>query len=487
MKELQFSSIKDVKQKLASKEISHKELVDNTLSLIQKYDPVLGATVDIFDTDQVIKDTASSGILQGIPGFLKANMCHKGKETHCASKILEGYKAPYDATVVSRLKNQGASIVATANMDEFAMGSSTETSAYHITRNPWDITRVPGGSSGGSASAVAAGLAYWSLGSDTGGSIRQPAGLCGIVGLKPTYGRVSRYGLIAYGSSLDTIGPFTRTVYDNALVFSALAGHDPLDGSSVDKPDNDYTQGLDGKLKDGFTLGVLENAFDNPDGYDPEVYQSLMNAIDHFKSLGARIKYIKLPALDHSAATYFIISRAEAASNLARFDGVRYGYRSQSSESLSDMYTHTRHEGFGKEVQRRILIGNYVLSAGHADEYYAQAQNVRRLIRQELMSAFKDVDMIFAPTTPNPAFKFNEFAGSKLAMDLQDYSTSPANLAGTPALAVPCGFTQQDLPIGFQLFGPDFSEHELFKAAYAYEQSTEWHKRHPDVSSWVLT
>ncbi len=485
MKDYKFSTIKALKEKIESKQVTAQEVLQASLDQFKLYDVKVDSALEVYDKESILKkyqeNTEKFGLLQAIPGIIKANICQKDRVTSCASKMLENYKAPYDATVINRLKNAGALLVGSANMDDAAMGSSTETSAFKKTKNPWDLTRVPGGSSGGSAAAVAAGFVPWALGTDTGGSIRQPAALCGIVGLKPTYGLVSRFGLIAYGSSLDCVGPLTRTVYDNALVLSVLAGADTSDSSSLNTQPQDYTQHLTGSLKKDFTLGVIENAL-VPEAFDSEVYQALMDAIERYKQLGARIKYIKLPSFDYGAATYFIISRAEAASNLARFDGVKFCYRDKDGQTLSEMYQKTREYGFGEEVKRRILIGNYVLSAGHSDEYYALAQRVRALIRHELMQAFKDVDLLFAPCSPYPAFKFNAYADNKLNMDLQDYSTAPANLAGIPAIAVPCGFTKDKLPIGFQLFGPDLSEHDLFQAAYAYEQSNEWYKFTPDYT-----
>lgn len=480
MKELYFASIKTLKDKLSKKEITKDQILESCISRFKDIDKKIGSALQVFDKESILSNSNSEGSLAGIPGLVKDNIFQDSRNITCASKILENYSAPYDATVSSRLKKSGAFLVGTANMDEFAMGSSTETSAYKTTQNPWNLKKVPGGSSGGSAAAVAAGLAYWALGSDTGGSIRQPAAFCGVVGLKPTYGLVSRYGLVAYGSSLDCIGPITRTVYDNALVFSSIAGYDPKDSSSLKVEAKDYTQNLDGKLKENFTLGVIENML-NMEGFDSDVKEALDKAIEKYKELGAKIKYISLPSIDHSAATYFILSRAEAASNLARFDGVKYGYRSSDVETLDEMYKSTRHKGFGKEVQRRILIGNYVLSSGHAHEYYDSAQKTRAVIREEFLDAFKEVDMLFAPVSPSEAFDFGAYADNKLQMDLQDYFTAAINLAKIPAIALPCGFTKSKMPIGFQLIGPDLSESDLYKAAYAYEAQTPWHKEHPNI------
>lgn len=481
MNNLQFSSFAEIQEKLKNKQISIESIIDFFENRFKKHDQKIGSALEVYSKESILKQFNNLHLenpVFGIPGMIKNNICQLDRKTTCASKMLENYSAPYDATVVKKLKNAGAICLATGNLDEFAMGSSTESSAFQKTANPWDITRVPGGSSGGSIAAVAAGLVSWSLGSDTGGSIRYPASLCNVVGLKPTYGRVSRYGLIAYGSSLDCIGPITQTVKDNAKILSIIAGQDPYDSTTLEADVPDYLSYLTGKLKTDFTLGIVENAI-NLEGFDPAVKKLLDNAIEKFKNLGAKIKYVNMPSFDEGAAAYFIVSRAEAASNLARFDGVKYGLR-ESGQSLKEMYVNTKTEGFGEEVQRRILVGNYVLSAGHADQYYNHAIQARKLMRDELVHAFESVDLLFMPASPAPAFKFGTFEDNKLQMDLLDYFTAPANLAGIPAIAVPCGFTSEKLPVGFQLFGPDLSEHELYQAAYAYEQSTDWHKQHPD-------
>ncbi len=478
MNNLAFATIQELKKALESKKISVKELVEFYRKRFAQHDKKLGSALEIFDTESVVSQAKQHGILAGVPGLIKDNICQKGRTTSCGSRILENYKATYDATVIERLHHEGALSIGRANMDEFAMGSSTETSAFQKTANPWDTTRVPGGSGGGSSVAVTAGLIPWALGTETGGSVRQPAAFCGIVGSKPTYGLVSRYGIVAYGSSLDQVGINTRTVYDNALVLSAYAGHDPRDSSSLSVAKKDYTKSLDGKLPQGFTIGVVDNAI-NAEGMEPEVSALLNAALEEYKKLGATIKHITLPTFDYSAAVYFIVSRAEAASNLARFDGVRYGYRSKKDDTLADMYFNTRREGFGAEVRRRILIGNYVLSAGHTAEFYGNAQKVRRLMTKQVNEAFKDVHALFLPVSAAPAFKFGAFDKNRLQMDLQDYFTAPANLTGTPAIAVPCGFTKDKLPIGFQLMGPNLSEELLYKAAHAYEQKTQWHTMHP--------
>ncbi len=478
MKSLAFATISELKQKLENNEITPKELVEFFAKRFEKYDGDLGTALEVFDTESVVPEKVVHGPLGGIPGLMKDNIAQDGRVFSCASKILQNVTATYDATVSIRMKKAGALSMGRANMDEFAMGSSNETSAYKKVKNPWDTSRVPGGSSGGSAAAVAAGLVPWSLGTDTGGSVRQPAAFCGVVGLKPTYGLVSRYGIVAYASSLDQPGVITRNVYDNALVFSAIAGHDMKDSSSLRVGKKDYTQKLDGTIKEGLRIGIIEDAI-NADGMDPEIVSAVEQAVTVLEGLGANIKRIKMPTLDYSAAAYFIVSRAEAASNLARFDGVRYGMRNKDAQTLADMYSDTRHDGFGDEVKTRILVGNYVLSSGHSGEFYQHAKTVQRMIRREFVEAFKDVDVLVMPTHPMPAFKFGAFAVDKLQMDLQDYFTCPVNMAGIPAISLPCGFTKDNLPIGFQMIGSHLSEGLLLQTAYAYEQQTEWHTKHP--------
>ncbi|GMU19203.1 MAG: glutamyl-tRNA(Gln) amidotransferase subunit A [Candidatus Babeliales bacterium] len=478
MNNLSFLSIKELRELLDSKKITQEQLLDHYIERFKKYDADLGSALEVFDKESVLKASQNNGILAGIPGLLKDNIAQENRALSCASKILEGLESTFDATASSRLKKEGALLLGRANCDEFAMGSSNETSAYQKTKNPWDSSRVSGGSSGGSAAAVAAGLVPWALGSDTGGSVRQPAGFCGIVGSKPTYGLISRYGLVAYASSLDQIGIFTRTVYDNALVMSAIAGHDPKDSTSLNVPKTDYTKSLDSKLPENFTIGVVENAL-YAEGMDPEVVAAIEQAIAEFEKLGTKIKKITLPILDYSAAVYFIVSRAEAASNLARFDGVRYGLRAKDSSTLEKLYCNTRHDGFGPEVRSRIMIGNYVLSAGHADAFIKKAKKVQAMIRQGFVDAYKEVDLLLMPTAPMPAFKFGAFDVDKLQMDLQDYFTCGVNLAGNCAISIPGGFTKAGLPIGFQLIGPHLGEEIMFKAAHAYEQVTPWYKMTP--------
>lgn len=475
---LAFATITELKKALLSKKISYQEMRDWFIQRFHDQDHKIQSTLEIFEKDSVPLPEDDQGLLAGIPGILKDNICQNGRSLTCASRILSNYTALYDATATARLKQQGALLLGRANMDEFAMGSSTETSAYMKTKNPWDTNRVPGGSSGGSIAAVAAGLVPWALGSETGGSVRQPAAFCGIVGFKPTYGLVSRYGLVAYASSLDQIGVATRNVYDNALVLSAIAGHDVKDSTTLDVKAHDYTKTLDGSIKSGLRIGVVKSAL-YAQGMDPEIVTAIESAIKVYEQMGATIVPISLPTLDYSAATYFIISRAEAASNLARFDGVRYGLRNKQADTLEKMYSSTRSLGFGNEVKMRIIVGNYVLSAGHAGAFYDNAKKVQRLMRSEFAATFKDVDLLLMPTHPTPAFTFGAFDHDKLQMDLQDYFTCAANLAGIPAISLPCGFSSGGLPIGFQLLGSHLSESLLYQSAYAYESKTDWHTMHP--------
>jgi aspartyl-tRNA(Asn)/glutamyl-tRNA(Gln) amidotransferase subunit A len=417
------------------------------------------------------------GPLDGAPIALKDVMCTAGVRTTCGSKMLERFVPPYDATTVEKLREAGAVILGKTNMDEFAMGSSTEHSAFHPTRNPWDLARVPGGSSGGSAAAVAGGLAAGSYGSDNGGSIRQPAAFCGVVGMKPTYGRVSRYGLIALASSLDQIGPFAQDVRDTALLLGAVAGYDQRDSTSIQAPVPDYAAELS-KGVAGLTLGLPDEYF--IDGMDPDVERAVRQAIEVLKGLGARIERVSLPTTKHSLAAYYVILPAEASSNLARYDGVKYGLR-VAGRDLIEMQSRTRAAGFGAEVKRRIMLGTYALSAGYYDAYYGKAQSVRTLVRREFAAAFARVDLIVAPTTPNVAFKHGE-KEDPLSMYLNDVFTIPGNLSGIPGVSVPCGFNASGLPIGLQLLGRPLDEARVLRAAYAYEQATTWRSRRPDLS-----
>lgn len=477
MKELAFASIQTLQEHLSQRKISARELLQFFMQRFVQHDPILGTALEIFDEESILHLAQEAGSLYGIPGIIKDNICQKGRLLSCGSKILQNFSATYDATAVARLKAAGALLIGRANLDEFAMGSSTETSAFKKTKNPWNPSCVPGGSSGGSIAAVAGGLVPWALGSETGGSVRQPAAFCGIVGLKPTYGLISRYGLVAYASSLDQIGIATRTVYDNALLLEVLAGADPHDSSTIQKKASSYTQGLTKKVPEGLRIGILKNAL-YAQGIDPEVVTTIEQAVAHLQTLGATVQDVSLPIMDFGAAIYFILSRAEAASNLARFDGVRYGLR-HKADSLGDMYELTRQEGFGSEVKSRIIVGNYVLSAGHAAQFYTKAKIAQNTMRQEFENIFKTVDVLLAPTTPSTAFKLGAFDNDKLQMDLQDYFTCPMNIAGIPALSIPCGFSKQNMPIGMQIIGPHESEALLYQVAYAYEQSTDWHTKVP--------
>ncbi len=416
--------------------------------------------------------------LAGIPVAIKDNMCTRATPTTAGSRILDGWRPPYDATVVTRLRQAGAILIGKTNLDEFAMGSSTENSAFGPTRNPWDRTRVAGGSSGGSAAAVAAGLAPLALGSDTGGSIRLPAGFCGVVGLKPTYGRVSRYGLIAFASSLDQIGPITADVSDCALVLSAIAGHDPADSTSAAIPVPNYLAALRNGAR-GIRVGVPDEAFGA--GLASGVENALRAALDVFSAQGMPVEHITLPTIDAALPAYYLIAPAEASSNLARYDGVRYGMRA-AGDDLYEMYTETRRRGFGPEVKRRIMLGTYVLSAGYYEAYYLKAQRVRTLVARDFERAFARVDVVVIPVAPTSAFAIGEKVDDPLQMYLSDIFTIPVNLAGLPGLALPCGF-DQGLPIGLQLVGRAFEEETLLRAAYAYEQATSWHQRRPPVAA----
>jgi aspartyl-tRNA(Asn)/glutamyl-tRNA(Gln) amidotransferase subunit A len=415
--------------------------------------------------------------LAGVPVAVKDNLCTRGVPTTCASRILAGWHPPYDATVVTRLRDAGAIIIGKTNLDEFAMGSSTEHSAFGPTRNPWDPSRVPGGSSGGSAAAVAAGMVPLALGSDTGGSVRLPAGFCGVVGMKPTYGRVSRYGLVAFASSLDQIGPFARDVADCALLLRVIAGWDPQDSTSAQVPVPDYAAALVGGAT-GIRLGVPEEAFGR--GVDPAVAASLRDALEVFAGLGLAVEHISLPTIEAALPAYYLLAPAEASSNLARYDGVQYGRRAPSDD-LYEMTAQTRRQGFGDEVKRRIMLGTYALSAGYYEAYYLKAQRVRTLVARDFEQVFRRVDAVVMPVAPTPPFALGERAGDPLQMYLADVFTIPVNLAGLPGLALPCGF-HTGLPIGLQLVGRAFEEATLLRAAHAYEQATPWHRARPPLS-----
>ncbi len=421
---------------------------------------------------------AQPGPLHGAPVSIKDNICIDGFETTCASKILKSFVAPYDATVIEKLRKAGATFFGQCNMDEFAFGSSSETSAFEAVRNPWNPDFVPGGSSGGSAAAVAADMTLAALGSDTGGSIRQPAALCGVVGLKPTYGRVSRYGLIAFGSSFDQIGPITKTVEDAAFLLQLISGHDPKDSTSAPEKVPDFMTALERNVR-GLRIGLPKEYF--VEGMDDEVRRQVEEAAKTFKKMGAEIKEVSLPHTEYSVAVYYITAVAEASSNLGRFDGVEYGYRAQA-QNLRDMYLDTRDQGFGQEVKRRILLGTFVLSAGYYDAYYLKGQKVRTLIRQDFENAFRETDLLLSPTSPTPAFRLGEKLKDPLTMYLSDICTIPANLAGIPAISIPCGFTSGGLPVGLQLMGRPFDEATLLRAAYSLEQEIQVYTRKPELA-----
>ncbi|HNX81845.1 MAG TPA: Asp-tRNA(Asn)/Glu-tRNA(Gln) amidotransferase subunit GatA [Candidatus Omnitrophota bacterium] len=481
MENLYSKTANELLQKLSQKEItldglvvSLNERLKNVYASVNAYvrfDPVRGLTVDKPEKD---------GPLHGLPITIKDNICTRGFETECCSKILKGFKPPYDATVVSKLKNAGAAIVDTkANMDEFAFGSSTENSCFGASRNPWDTNTVAGGSSGGSASAVASDAAIWALGSDTGGSIRQPAALCGVVGLKPTYGRVSRYGLIAFASSLDQIGPITKDVRDSALLLQYISGKDQFDSTSVDVPVPEYSRCL-GMDITGVKIGIPKEYF--VEGIDPEVKDIVEEAIQKLRQLGAQSARVSLPHTKYAVPVYYIVATAEASSNLSRFDGVEYGHRSRSKGlGMIEMYKKTRGEGFGQEAKRRILLGTFVLSHGYYDAYYVRALKVRTLIKQDFDKVFSDCDCIVTPTSPSASFVVGEKSQDPLKMYLSDIYTISVNLAGIPAISIPCGFTKKGLPVGLQIIAKPFNEEMLLRVAYAYEQATPWHAMKPKL------
>lgn len=471
---------------LVNKEITSVELTQDVLSRIDEVEGDVEAYLTITraealaQAEAVDKKIAAGekiSFLEGIPGAIKDNICTKGVKTTCASKILEHFVPPYDATVMTKIKAENPVILGKVNMDEFAMGGSTENSASHVTHNPWNLDCVPGGSSGGSAAAVAAGTAIWALGSDTGGSIRQPASFCGVVGMKPTYGRVSRYGLVAYASSLDQIGPLTRDVTDCAHLLNIIAGHDEMDSTSSAAEVPDYTKSLVEDVK-GLKIGLPKEYF--VEGMDPEVEQAVRTAIKKYEELGAEVVEISLPHTEYAISTYYLIAPAEAATNLERYDGVSYGER-VDGEDLVQMMTNTRDEKFGEEVKRRIMIGNYALSAGYYDAYYLKALKVRTLVQQDYTEAFKKVDVIMAPTAPTPAFKIGEMIADPLQMYLQDVCTVPLNLAGLPGISIPCGKSSKGLPIGLQIIGKPLAEETLIRTAYTYEQSQDYHKQMPEL------
>ena len=482
--ELPALSLAGVQAKLRAREISPAEVLRALDARIAQVDPHIHGYLSR-DLDAALKCAESADVslpLGGVPIAIKDVINVTGEPCTAASKILQGYRANYDATVIRKLRAAGAIPFGRCNLDEFAMGSSTENSAFGHTRNPWDTSRIPGGSSGGSAAVVAADEAFAALGSDTGGSIRQPAALCGIVGLKPTYGRVSRFGLIAFASSLDQIGPFTKTVRDSALMLNAIAGRDPQDSTSLDEPVPDHTALLGRDLK-GVRLGMPREYF--IEGIDPQVDAAVRAAVRHYESLGAEIVEVSLPNTEHAVGVYYIIATAEASANLARFDGVRYGHRAADATGLLDHYGRTRAEGFGPEVKRRIILGTYVLSSGYYDAFYLRAQKVRTLIRRDFSAAFEKVDALICPTSPEAAFKAGDRSDDPLKMYLADIFTIATNLAGIPGISIPCGFADiegKKLPIGLQILGKPFQESQLLQIAHAYEESTDWHKVRPTLA-----
>jgi len=485
--ELPFLSIREVSELIKRKEVSPVELTQSILDRIEGVDSKIHAYITILgeealrvskEAEKQISSGTYLGALHGVPISVKDIFIMKGTRTTCGSKILENFVSSYDAMVVEKLKHSGAIIVGKNNMDEFAMGSSTENSYFGPTRNPWDLERVPGGSSGGSAAATSASICFASVGTDTGGSIRQPAALCGIVGLKPTYGRVSRFGMVAFASSLDQGGPLTKTVEDAALMLNVIAGGDARDSTSVHIPVPDYAMQLDGEIK-GIRVGVPKEYFIK--GIDVEVEGAVKNAIRLIEDLGCPVEEISLPHTEYAVSTYYLIAPSEASSNLARYDGVRYGFRVPDSNSLREMYHRTRAEGFGAEVKRRIMIGTYALSAGYYDAYYLKAQRVRTLIKRDFEEAFKKVDIIITPTSPEVAFKIGEKTDDPLKMYLSDIFTIPCNLAGLPGISIPCGFTSGGLPIGLQFLGRPFDEETILRVAHAYELRTNWRGRRPPI------
>jgi aspartyl-tRNA(Asn)/glutamyl-tRNA(Gln) amidotransferase subunit A len=487
---MDWLNAKQLRDKIKAGEISSIEATKAVFERIAKLEPTIGAYISTFeksapdkakDVDKRIAKGEAVGELAGVPVAIKDNMCTTFGTTTCASKILENFHSPYNATVVEKLLSADAVIIGKTNMDEFAMGSSTENSGLKQTVNPWDTSRVPGGSSGGSAAAVAAGLCYAALGSDTGGSIRQPASFCGVVGLKPTYGRVSRFGLVAYGSSLDQIGPITRTVGDCALMMNVIAGEDRADSTSIDEktaPVPDYLEKLNEPIR-RLKIGTVPelNA-----GSDSDVQKALSGAIEVYKKLGAEIVEIEMPHFDYAIAAYYVIATAEASSNLARYDGVHYGHRTKNPKDYIEVYTKSRAEGFGKEVKRRIMLGTYALSSGYYDAYYLKALKVRNLIRGDFTKAFKRCDCIMMPVSPTTAFKIGEKVDDPLKMYLSDIYTIAANLAGIPSISVPCGFDENNLPVGLQILSPAFSEDKLLRIARMFEAQTDWHKKEPLIS-----
>ena len=478
-------TVHELLEKLDKKEITKQEILSAYQNRIKEKENDIQAFVTITDKEaeetlKKLQAENNTSKLAGIPIGIKDNICTKGVKTTCSSKMLENFVSPYDAAVMEKINHEGMISLGKLNMDEFAMGSSTEHSYFKKTKNPWNLNKVPGGSSGGSAAAVAAGMVPWALGSDTGGSIRQPAAYCGIVGLKPTYGLVSRYGLVAFASSLDQIGTLTKDVEDTALLLNVIAGHDPKDTTSANKEKEDYTKSLKNDVK-GLRIGVPKEYFG--EGINEEVKQAIQKVIEKYRELGAVVEECSLNVAQYALATYYIIACAEASSNLGRFDGIRYGHRTENFENLRDIYRNSRSEGFGPEVKRRIILGTYVLSSGYYDAYYKKAQQVRTLVKNEFARNFEKYDCLLSPTTPNVAFDIGSKVDAPLEMYLADLCTVPINIAGVPAISVPCGLNSEGMPIGFQLIGKPFAESTILNAAYTYEQNTDFRKNKPEFKN----
>ena len=477
-------TVHELQQKLESKELTIKEILESYCDRIKEKEPEVGAFVTTYleeakkkaeNIQQKIDNGEKLGEYAGIPIGIKDNMCIKGTKTTCSSKMLENFVAPYDATVIEKLKDENIISLGKLNMDEFAMGSSTESSYFKKTKNPWNLNKVPGGSSGGSAAAVAANMVPWALGSDTGGSIRQPSSLCGVVGLKPTYGLVSRYGLVAFASSLDQIGPITKDVRDSAMLLNLIAGHDEKDTTSEQIEKKDYTKALKNDVK-GIKIGVPKEFFG--EGINEEVKKELTKAIETYKELGAEVEEFSLDVAKYALATYYIIACAEASSNLGRFDGIRYGYRTKEFSNLKEIYKKSRSEGFGDEVKRRIILGTYVLSSGYYDAYYKKAQQVRTLVSNEFSKAFEKYDVILTPTSPVTAFNIGEKSNNPLEMYLADICTVSINIAGVPAISIPCGVDSEGMPVGMQLIGNKFEEEKILNVAYTFEQKVKFRENY---------
>ena len=483
--ELYELTVHELVEKLNSGEITSEEVVKSYFDRIEEKDDKVKAYVSLLKEDAIAKAKAVDekrkngekvSRYAGVPIGIKDNMCIKGTKTTCSSKMLENFVSPYNATVIEKMNDEDMIYLGKLNMDEFAMGGSTEHSAFFKTRNPWDLDRVPGGSSGGSAAAVASDMAPWALGSDTGGSIRQPSSLCGVVGMKPTYGLVSRYGLVAFASSLDQIGPITKDVTDSAELLNIIAGHDEMDSTSMDLPKKDYTKALVNDVK-GMKIGLPKEYIG--EGTDEEVRKAILDVAKKYEEMGATVEECSLDVGKYATAVYYIIACAEASSNLGRFDGIRYGYRTEHSDNLSDIYRNSRSEGFGPEVKRRIILGTYVLSSGYYDAYYKKAQKVRTVIKNAYNELFEKYDLLLTPTSPTTAFKIGEKIDDPLTMYLADICTVPVNIGGLPGISVPCSLDSKGLPIGFQLVANSFEEEKLFRAAYTYEQNNNFRENKP--------